>query len=214
MRRVEENEWADRMIRLKHEFYDLEKITDKWGYFRQLYMEMIPYILERSRTNVAAFINPYSVDWGSFLSPIEFHAWVSIRSHYVALYPQFPLFNYFIDFANPYLRIGVEMDGKNFHDPEKDAVRDAMLSRYDWKIFRIPGRECYTPFVSYDTIAEMECEEDERLSSLRNWILNSSDGLIYAIKKVYFQKSEEHELYPWFIETLEKHKGADFDILP
>lgn len=203
----------ERMHQLKYDFCDLEKITDKWGFFRQIYMEMIPYILERSKFNVNAIINPYTVDWGSFLSPIEFSAWCSIRGHYVALYPQFPLFNYFIDFANPYLRIGIELDGKNYHDPVKDAARDSMLWEYGWKIFRIPGHECHNRYKSYSDISELEYEsEEDKISELSKWILNSSDGIIYAIKKVYFQKVEEHELYPEFMETLEKHRGADFEV--
>lgn len=211
----EQFDWIHRLNQLKQEFGNLEKITDKWGFFRQIYMEMIPHILERSRVNVNAIINPYPVDWGSFLSPIEFSAWTSIRGHYVALYPQFPLFNYFIDFANPYLRIGVEMDGKNYHDAEKDAVRDAMLWKYGWRIFRIPGRECFTKYLSYSDVAELEYESNEdRIDELHNWIVNSSDGVIYAIKKVYFEGLDDHELDSAFLKTLEKHKGADFDILP
>src|SRR5688572_20602457 len=146
--------WVSRLTALKEDFQLLDKITDKWGFFRQIYMEMIPVIMERAAVNVKWAINPYPVDWGSILSKIEFDAWTSIRGHYIALYPQFPVFNYFIDFANPYLRVGVEMDGKDYHDPDKDRIRDEMLWKYGWKIFRIPGRECYTKYMSYDDLAE------------------------------------------------------------
>ncbi|HYF69131.1 MAG TPA: DUF559 domain-containing protein [Ohtaekwangia sp.] len=202
---------SDTLVRLKVDFADLEKITDKWGYFRQIYMEMIPLILERAEKDVITPVNPYPVDWGSFMSPIEFSAWCSIRSHYMALYPQFPLFNYFIDFANPYLRIGLEMDGKDYHNAEKDRSRDEMLLRYGWKIFRIPGRECFVEYQSYDLVSLME-DEEEKAEALRHWILNTSDGVIYALKKVYFERAEHHKLYPEFIETLTNHRGSEFEV--
>jgi hypothetical protein len=38
--------------RLKNGFYELDKITDKWGYIRQGYMERIPLIMAASETNI------------------------------------------------------------------------------------------------------------------------------------------------------------------
>jgi len=43
--------------------------------------------------------------------------------------------------------------------------------------------------------------------------LNSCDGVIYALKVVYFDNSEDHELYDECIATLENHKGAEFPVI-
>ena len=96
-------------------------------------MEIIPDIMMTSQQNINQQIDPYFIDWLLDFSPIEEIAWNSIRSRGVPLYPQFSLFNYFIDFANPVLKIGLEMDGKEFHDTEKDRERDTKLAEY-WPI--------------------------------------------------------------------------------
>ncbi|MGB3777043.1 MAG: DUF559 domain-containing protein, partial [Tunicatimonas sp.] len=133
--------------KLKLDFCDLEKITDKWGFIRQAYVEKMPDIMKVSKDDVRRGISPYFIDWVPVFTPIEQEAWNSIRSTGgIAMYPQFPLFNYFIDFANPYLRIGLEMDGKDFHDQNKDKLRDQKLADYGWKIFRVSGKECYVEY--------------------------------------------------------------------
>ncbi len=126
--------------KLKLDYRELEKITDKWGYIRQVYMEKMPYIMEMAKFDISNMIDPYLMDWLPIFTPIEVIAWNKIRSlGRIALYPQFPLFNYFIDFANPYLRIGLELDGKDFHDDVKDKLRDQKLSEFGWKIYRVKG---------------------------------------------------------------------------
>lgn len=213
----EEMKWVDRMGRLNLDFNDLEEITDKWGFFRQIYMESLPYIMERAKVDIVTPINPYPVDWVRHLSPIEFSAWCSIRSHYMALYPQFPVFNSFIDFANPYLRIGVEMDGKEFHDPIKDKTRDEKMWKYGWRIFRIPGKECYVKFKHRDEIEEdfneNHQDQEQRFSELEQWMTETSDGFFFSLKMVYFKKAVDHELYDTAIYALHHHRGADFPLL-
>lgn len=202
---------------IKYEFNELEKITDKWGFIRQMYMELMPAIMERAANNIFVPIDPYFLDWGAHFSPIEQEAWISIRSMSIALYPQFPLFNYFVDFANPYLRIGVEMDGKDFHDEAKDKARDEMLFKFGWKIFRIKGKETFTEFKHLDEI-ESDFEdyenEDQRNNDLSNWLLNSSDGVINALRIVYFDKEHDNNLiYSLALESLSKHNLVGFPIV-
>jgi len=66
----------------------------------------------------------------------------------IVLYPQFPIFNSFIDFANPYLKIGLELDGKDYHNLDKDYETDKKLSRFGWKIFRVTGKEANTDYLT------------------------------------------------------------------
>ena len=213
----EEWDWVDRMDRLKDGFTNLDKITDKWGFIRQIYMESLPMIMDRAKADKITPINPYPVDWSQYFSPIEEIAWSSIRKHYIALYPQFPVFNHFIDFANPYMRIGVELDGKDYHDQKKDAIRDAMLWRYGWRIFRIKGSECFVPYKERDQIEDeyrnYHQDEQTKRDELHHWITNTMDGVIYAVKRVYFQEPQDSHRYYSCLQTLEEHRGAEFPIV-
>jgi hypothetical protein len=209
-----ENYGIRRKIEL--DFLELEKITDKWGFIRQIYMENLPDIMEASKNSVRRWIDPYFLDWINHFSPIEEIAWNSIRgSHYIPLYPQFPVFNYFIDFANPYLRIGLELDGKNFHAEEKDAVRDQVLSNYGWKIFRVKGSECYTSYKHPSELSEEGVPREEQFDEIENWIMNTCDGVVKAIRVVYFSsnESERKEYLNLALKSLDKHRLANFELI-
>ncbi len=81
---------------MSHDFNQLTQITDKWGCFRQLYIENIADIISTSEKNIQNWTNAYYLDWYSHFSPIEKQAWNSIREmNGVVLYPQFPVFNFF-----------------------------------------------------------------------------------------------------------------------
>jgi len=179
---------------LSHDFEKLTAITDKWGFFRQLYMENIPFILEASRRDIKNWSESYLLNWNRFLSPIERTAWNSIReTSYIPLYPQFPVFNFFIDFANPLLRIGLELDGKNYHSKETDLQRDLKLSKFGWKIFRLSGAETKVKYLDRSELEEREVVGQEKYDAIENWIMNTSDGLIQSMKYWYFLNDEEKE---------------------
>lgn len=213
----EEFQMLKRLEWLEKDFYQLEAITDKWGFIRQVYMELLPYIIEASREWKPSHIIPYAINWTQYFSPIEARAWQSIRTYGVPLYPQFPVFNYFIDFANPYLRIGLEMDGKDYHDPDKDRGRDELLWRHGWRIFRVPGREAYVKFKSWGTIQNEFSEsqdEQQRDADLEHWLMNTDDGVIYALNQVYctVDSADDGPAHPLFYETLDKHRLASFPL--
>ena len=196
--------------KLRIEFSELEKITDKWGFFRQIYMENISRILEVSEKDINKWAQSYSVDWGSFFSPIESDAWNSIRCQgHIVLYPQFPLFNYFIDFANPYLKIGVELDGKDYHDANKDKNRDKQLYEYGWRIFRIKGSETFNKYKDIIDVQESGIEGLQREKELKNWIFNTCDGVIFAIKVIFFLSQKEKERY----EKVELYDYESFETI-
>ena len=51
----------------------------------------------------------------------------------IVLYPQYPVGNCIVDFGNPVLKIGLGLDGAEYHDSVKDYKRDLGLKReYGW----------------------------------------------------------------------------------
>lgn len=214
-------------------FSQTNEITDKWGLIRQLYLENIHDIMETSKADKSKWAEPYSFDWSKYFSPIERETWQSIRTYgRIPLYPQLPLFNFFIDFANPYLKIGLELDGKNYHDPDKDLKRDTALGKYGWVIFRSTGLEANN-YSSLDSILDCGKGSEYKKVSIANWLLKSTDGLIYAIRYWYFLNDTSKEkarfidlnsdleceedmfdIYPFIEQTLDEHTSIDYKNQP
>lgn len=77
----------------------------------------------------------------SELSPAERIFWNDLRSvGLVRFYPQFPVKNFYLDFADPIRKIGIEIDGKEWHkDYEKDRLRQEEIEREGWIVYRLPA---------------------------------------------------------------------------
>jgi hypothetical protein len=114
------------------------------------------------------------------------------------------------------LRIGLELDGKEFHDSEKDKLRDQKLFEYGWKIFRVKGSECYTKHKQLDEIELNDNNNsDETDVELETWFLNTCEGVIFALKEVYFTSKENrnNKYYDLALQTLYDHRLAEFPII-
>ncbi len=85
--------------------------------------------------------DPYGIyDWNAIFSPIEKLVWVEIRNLGLPFYPQYPVLNFFLDFADPIKKIGLELDGKDYHlDKEKDRRRQELIENEGWDVYRISG---------------------------------------------------------------------------
>lgn len=111
-----------------------------WKIIRKFYKEYQNDILEAGPIQYG--VDPYWWEGVIEMTPIERSSWADIKSWGLAFYPQYPVLKYFVDFANPSLKIIIECDGKHWHDPAKDAVRDAELNKAGWTVYRFTGREC------------------------------------------------------------------------
>src|SRR3990167_9563123 len=105
----------------------IEYIND----IRKHYEILTPRIMANSLVRPSWWVTPYALigNWPNIMSPIEFMAWQAIRGFgKIPLYPQYPVDKYFLDFGNPFLKIAVECDGKEFHqDIKKDIRRDEKI---------------------------------------------------------------------------------------
>lgn len=148
-----------------------------WQLIRDAYAVVAPDLMRGIKHS------PYDlgVDWK--MSPIEKLVWSDIRFLGLPLYPQFPVGRYFIDFADPYRKIGIEVDSIQWHqDKEKDAKRQREIENMGWKIFRITS--AMTKYSRQDF--EGRCDDmDEVLIDEEGFINKSSEGFLISIYKNY-----------------------------
>lgn len=165
-----------------------ETYFDKLRVVSEYYKEVEPKLLATHEESKDRFYNPYPFDWGVLFSPIESLAWSCIRTKgRMVLYPQYPVLNYHLDFGNPGFKIGLELDGKEFHDSDKDIERDEILKKEGWIIFRITGREMNNlDFIDPTEIYEEHRDEYKIVKDNQDWLVNTGDGVIEAIKQVFF----------------------------
>ena len=165
---------------------------------RQAYMEMGDIVLPAARRGFIA--NAYFLPWEQFWgkSPPEYLTWWSIRYYgRVPLYPQYPVLNYFVDFGDPWQRIGVEVDGNNYHDEGKGLRRDEELFEIGWKIFRIPAAQTRPGYLGPNDEFRALDERAQR-ARLSRWLLETSDGVIRALKALYYERWTPSQYATWY----------------
>jgi len=161
---------------------------------KRYYRAALPEMFEAYSKTCDMRSDPYALNFTSHMTPIENAVWIDIRSEPIVMFPQVPVLKYFFDFANPFLKVAIECDGKNYHNPEKDAIRDAALAGDGWTIYRIPGWKCNRILQSpFDLMCDLQGEiydDDEIADKVRDaakeWFLNTSTGIVKAIAYQYF----------------------------
>ena len=209
--------------RLREGYDDAKTMGDKWGHIRQVWQEHMPTVMGAPADR---WVAPYFVDWD--FSPAEYAAWSALRcsSHIAPLYPQVPVFNWFVDFGNPRRRIGLEVDGEKWHTPAKDRERDLQLWGQDWRIFRVPARE----FLSNDASElwrryEDRCEwllsdgrdperenDSDVLTIAEDYMMHTGDGVVDAIAAQYFRSTLHWPFDRFVLQTLSTHRFVDFPL--
>lgn len=105
----------------------IEQIGYAWS------LQRLQYIAERWRLSSTRGSVP--------LTPIEQLLYDAMRSKGLHPIPQFGIGKLRVDFAIDDARIAVEADGRPYHDPARDAVRDDRLRRLTWEPIHFTGSE-------------------------------------------------------------------------
>ena len=133
-----------------HEYYD---------HIRQVYRLMQPEI-------DAGRYRPNAVDWPRIMSPIEREAWIDIQQRRYRMFPQYPVLGYFLDFADPWEKVAIECDGKQWHtDKERDAKRDRLLGMHGWHVHRVSGKRIWRERPNDDDLQVLRGHEP-----FRHWL--------------------------------------------
>lgn len=169
---------------LEKEFISgFKQAQDRWRVIRMVYEIMLPALIKSYPK-----FDPYIVDWPRILTPIESNVWHDLRKHGLPFLPQFPIGQYFADFADPLKKIAIEVDGK-IHDSriEKDKTREDEIKMMGWKVIRLKGQNTHYDLESY------EDQEDTFLPELKFTIDGktydgSSEKAILVIKNLFYKE--------------------------
>ena len=141
-------------------------------------------------------------DW---LTPIEAALWQDIRQSGLPMIAGVPVGRYWLDFGDIDRRIGIEADGRGYHDTERDTRRDEALAEIGWTVFRVTGQECKRALPCRAELRLSGCEDDEIERRERDFYMTTSEGVCRAIAAVYYNHDHEHPAERWMVETLASH---------
>lgn len=109
----------------------------------------------------------------------EKNAWESIRYENLPFYPEFPVDKYFLDFADPINKLGIEIFGNSYHqNPLKDFERLLKLRDCGWYIFVIFPKGTN---ISLDEHVTGGGRVDSHFS------YTTSDGLCYSLRRTVYK---------------------------
>lgn len=163
----------------------------------------------------------HAFDWK--INENERSLWSSIQMRPMAMYPEFPVVRWFVDFGNPCLKIALEADSKTHHERSRDTTRDEILLEFGWKTFRVSHEENFPDDVHEPSnILTMMTEgnESDALDAMERWMMHTSDGVVEAVNFFYFMPPNKRlwriKHYPEYLsfatETLEEHRLVEFPL--
>lgn len=135
--------------------------------------------------------DPYFMDWVNYMTVIEQNVWSDIRYLGLPFLPQFPVKRYFLDFADPVKKIGIEADGKRWHEGREiqDRERQEELEQDGWEIVRIQGWKTFKSRMNYFSwMEEEESSDPERYQeSLGEFQRESSEGILTLVRDRFYR---------------------------
>lgn len=192
---------------IEREFREHRETRRRWDLIRKAWDVQLPAILAGGR------VDPYFLDFDR--TPIEEIAWFWIRGLGVPMYMQIPVAGVFVDFGDPRLKIGLELDGKAYHDAAVDEVRDRRLWQLGWRIYRVPGRETMPPPESYlsgDFDGLYEPRSGPWYDALYEWATGWCEGVVWALNVMYYRGTQDKRLKDIAHEALAFHTRIEFPI--
>lgn len=182
--------------------------SNHWDAIRAAWAEKFDWIAAGNRCD------PYFFQWQ--FTPIETEAWNCIRRIGLRVFPQVPVGGVFIDFGDPHKKIGIELDGKAFHDKERDRVRDRKLWDLGWRIFRITGSEAVKwlhPPTEPNFANDAERNSQDFNRALEEWACHTGDGVLWSIHTAYYrQKHSTGNEFAIALGSIEDHRSIEFPL--
>lgn len=154
-----------------------------------------PVIKERYKKAYAACLNSgrkhiqeFIEDWPSILTQMETIIYQEIRTAGALLYPIYPVENVFVNFGNPFYKLGIEIFYKTNGQKEKQAKLD-LLKEKGWTIYTFETK--YISFVLEDLFNHVsneyncgcfeELDQEEKDLFIERYKAKNLECLVYHI---------------------------------
>ena len=131
-------------------------------------------------------------DWYSVMNEVQFNVYNDIKYVGIFLYPLYPIGDYFIDFGNPFAKIGIEILYKDYGlSAKQDRIN--FFEANDWKVYTIESKNTYlNAFELFDRLKNPtetrgldQVEYDEWWKFICDNKETNSQCLIYYIKQFH-----------------------------
>lgn len=172
------------------------------NYFGKLRVMARVYEYLATKEGAVTWHIKHIVNLEKLFTPIERNIWDDLRYLGLPLYPQYPALKYMLDFADPFKKICIEADGKEYHqDKARDKKRHLELEANGWTVYHIPGGDTVRwvdEFYRLDedienhwgwTYGEYTEQEQSEIDRFKGRIIEgTSGGLIVCIMKHHYGK--------------------------
>lgn len=168
---------------------------------RRRYEELLPVIIDKYPITI-----PYEIaDWFLILTKAERMFWDCIRSLAAPFYPEFPVGKYYVDFADPFRKIAIEVHSNKYHlgREEKDFIRQSNIEDLGWSVYHLEAKHMW---VVMDDFEKNDFgKEADNVSATRNHDLaskylkyysNDADGILRRFMYKHYSDIDRFSYLP------------------
>jgi hypothetical protein len=139
----------------------------------------------------------FEINWENSLNRIHLKIYHDIKTIGVWLYPYYPLGGFFLDFGNPFKKIGIEILYKD-HGKKNKEKRLAYFKRMGWQIYLIESINTYysaaDTFEYYNSskgkrFYQNTIQYDEWFKFINDFKELNVECLVHYIKEIHFKET-------------------------
>ena len=167
-------------------YHDIEQL-------KRLYLDAYSTAVREKNYKLPTYLE----DWRETLNEIEFKFYTDIKSIGVRLYPYYPVDNFTVDFANPFVKVAVIIRYKNSNNNKIQEKID-ILKKNGWTVYAIESKsvtysakELFIKMHPAMLLDLYELDHEKFLNFVNQNSSINSECLLYSIKERHFDETNK-----------------------
>lgn len=171
---------------------ETSKYSNTLSEIRNIYQE---YAFKEIQEKYPATIDPYFFDWNKILTDVEKLIWEDIRRLCLPFYPKVPIGRYFVDFADPIKKIGIEVDDmKSNRDVIIDEKRESELHESGWILISIDRDLCFKSKEDF-ILRGVKYNKEDYTINFSKYLNYTSEGILLSLRNRYYPNLSPNSKY-------------------